>query len=45
MFCHQTAGQNHNIKRADKCFENVAMFKFLGQQQIKIIYMNNLRAD
>ncbi|PNF32964.1 hypothetical protein B7P43_G16668 [Cryptotermes secundus] len=27
---HQNAGQNHNIKRAIRSFENVAQFKYLG---------------
>jgi hypothetical protein len=27
---HQTLGQNHDIKIANKCFENVAQFKYLG---------------
>jgi hypothetical protein len=27
---HQNAGQNHDTKRANKCFENVAQFKYLG---------------
>jgi hypothetical protein len=27
---HQNAGQNHEIKVADKFFENVAQFKYLG---------------
>jgi ribosomal protein S2 len=27
---HQNAGQNHNIKVANKCFENVAQFRYFG---------------
>jgi hypothetical protein len=27
---HQNAGQNHDIKTANRCFENVAQFNFLG---------------
>jgi hypothetical protein len=27
---HQNAGQNHDIKTADRRFENVAQFKYLG---------------
>jgi hypothetical protein len=27
---HQNAGQNHGIKIANRCFENVAVFKYLG---------------
>jgi hypothetical protein len=27
---HENAGQNHNIKTANRCFENVAQFKYLG---------------
>jgi hypothetical protein len=27
---HQNAGQNHNIKIADRYFENVARFRYLG---------------
>jgi hypothetical protein len=26
---HQNAGQNHDIKIANRCFENVAHFKYL----------------
>jgi hypothetical protein len=29
---HQNAGQNHDIKIADRCFEKVAQFKYLGRQ-------------
>jgi hypothetical protein len=41
---HQNAGQNYDIKLADRCFENVAKFRYLGttitnqnliQEQIK----------
>jgi hypothetical protein len=28
---HQNAGQNHDIKRANRSFENVAQFKHLGK--------------
>jgi hypothetical protein len=27
---HQNAGRNHNIKIANRCFENVAQFRYLG---------------
>jgi hypothetical protein len=27
LSCHQNAGQNYDIKIADRCFENVAQFK------------------
>jgi hypothetical protein len=27
---HQNAGQNHDMKIADRCFENVAQFRYLG---------------
>jgi ribosomal protein S2 len=27
---HQKAGQSHDIKIANKCFENVAKFRYLG---------------
>jgi hypothetical protein len=30
MFRHQTAGQGHYIKRANKSFSNVAMFRYYG---------------
>jgi hypothetical protein len=27
---HQNAGQNHNVKIANRCFDNVAQFRYLG---------------
>jgi hypothetical protein len=27
---HQNAGQNHDVKIANSCFENVAQFRYLG---------------
>jgi hypothetical protein len=27
---HQNAGQNHDIKISNRCFENVAQFRYLG---------------
>jgi hypothetical protein len=27
---HQNAGQNYDIKIANRCFENVAQFRYLG---------------
>jgi hypothetical protein len=27
---HQNAGQSHDIKTGNRCFENVAQFKYLG---------------
>jgi hypothetical protein len=29
LSCHQNTGQNHNIKIANRSFENVAQFKYL----------------
>jgi hypothetical protein len=28
LFHHQNAGQNHNVKIAERYFENVAQFKY-----------------
>jgi hypothetical protein len=28
---HQNTAQNHNIKTANRCFENVTQFKYLGK--------------
>jgi hypothetical protein len=33
---HQNAGQNHDIKIASRCFENVAQFKYLGTTVSKL---------
>jgi hypothetical protein len=30
LACHQNAGQNHDIKMANRSFENVSQFKYLG---------------
>jgi hypothetical protein len=30
LSCHQNAGQNHDIKIAKRCFENVVQFRYLG---------------
>jgi hypothetical protein len=30
LSCHWNAGQNHEIKIANRCFENVAQFRYLG---------------
>jgi hypothetical protein len=30
LSCHQNAGQNHDMKTANRSFENVAQFKYLG---------------
>jgi hypothetical protein len=30
LSCHQNAGQNHDIKIANRSFENVAKFRYLG---------------
>jgi hypothetical protein len=31
LFCQQNAGQNYDIKIANRCFENVTQFKYLGK--------------
>jgi hypothetical protein len=32
---HQNTGQNHDIKIADRCFENVAKFRYSGNNYNK----------
>jgi hypothetical protein len=27
---HQNTGQNHDIKKSNRCYENVAQFRYLG---------------
>jgi hypothetical protein len=33
---HQNAAQNHDIKIGNRCFENVAQFRYLGTNQLPI---------
>jgi ribosomal protein S2 len=30
LSCHQNAGRTHDIKMANRCSENVALFRYLG---------------
>jgi ribosomal protein S2 len=30
LSCHQNAEQNYDMKMANRCFENVAQFRYLG---------------
>jgi hypothetical protein len=34
---HQIAGQGHDIKIANKCFENVAKFRYLGTESCSVL--------
>jgi hypothetical protein len=46
MSHNQTTGQNHYIKKANKSFQNVAKFKYLGIMVTnKIAFIKKLRAD
>jgi hypothetical protein len=46
MSHHQNAGQNHNINTANRSFENIAKFKYLGMTVTsKISFMTKFRAD
>jgi hypothetical protein len=40
--CHQNAGQNHDIRIANKAFENVAHFKYLG---MIVTYQNLIQKE
>jgi hypothetical protein len=31
LSCHQNVGKNHDVKIANRCFENVAQFKYVGK--------------
>jgi hypothetical protein len=50
LSCHQNAEQNHDIKIANRCFENVVQFRYLGttvtnqnliQEDIKRLNLGN----
>jgi hypothetical protein len=46
MCRHQNAGQNHNIMIADRIFENVTKFKYLGTTVANRNYiLQKLRTD
>jgi ribosomal protein L10 len=46
MSHHQTTRQNHYIKDANKSFENMAKFKYLGMTVTnKTAFRKKLRAD
>jgi hypothetical protein len=42
MSHHQTTGQNHNIKTANRSFENVAKFKYL---EMIVTYQNLIEEE
>jgi hypothetical protein len=39
---HQNPGQNHDIKKANRCFKNVAQYKYLGTT---ITYQNLIQKE
>jgi hypothetical protein len=41
MSHHQNEGQNHDVKTADRAFENVVTFSYLGTTVIKYDYRGN----
>jgi hypothetical protein len=42
LSCHQNAGQNHDIKIGNRCFEDVARFRYLG---MTITYQNLIQME
>jgi hypothetical protein len=40
MSRYQTAGQNYNLMTADKSFENVVQFKYLGTSETNQNYIH-----
>jgi hypothetical protein len=42
MSCHQTAGQNHNVKIVIESLKNVAQFKYFGT---KVTNKNSIRKE
>jgi hypothetical protein len=44
-FLHQYAGQNHSMKTANRCFENMAKFRYLGTAVTNQNFMKKLIAD
>jgi hypothetical protein len=45
MSRHPNSGQNQNIRIANKSFEKVAKFKYLGMTQIRMTFMMKSRVD
>jgi hypothetical protein len=42
VYCYQNGGQNHNFPIANKLFENVTTFKYLGTT---VTYQNNIHKE
>jgi hypothetical protein len=43
LSCHQNAGQSHDIKISNKCFENVVEFRYLGTWRAFVNTVMNIR--